>query len=63
MDENDRILSFQNEMLEALRKINEKKLAEEKAKMDDFNESVDKGLKFIKRYLRSKNLSNAEFNS
>lgn len=62
-DETDKILNFQGEMFEALKKINGDKLAKERAKHDEFIENSDKGLEFIKNYLRSKNLSNAKFNS
>jgi len=63
MDDNSEVISFQSKMLEALKKINDEKLAKEKANHDEFIENSDKGLKFIKKYLRSKNLSNAEYNS
>jgi len=50
-------------MLEVLRKINDKKLAKERAEISEFNENLNKGLKFIKKYLKSKGLSNAELNN
>src|SRR3954453_15966567 len=62
MDDSDRIISFQSEMLETLKKINEEKFSKERAKHDEFIENSDKGLKFIKKNLKHKNLSNADFN-
>jgi len=63
MDDSSEIISFQREMLEALKEITEAKLAKERANHDEFMENSDKGLKFIKKHLKSKNLSNADLNS
>jgi hypothetical protein len=59
----EEINPFYQKMSGALQNISDEKFAKEQAKIDEFNENHDQGLKFIKSYLKSKSLSDAEFNS
>jgi curved DNA-binding protein CbpA len=59
----EEINPFYQKMSGALQNISDEKFAKEQEKVDEFNENHDKGMKFIKSYLKSKSLNNAEFNS
>jgi len=62
MDNIDQISSFREEISQALKKIDDEQFAKERAKVDEFVRNSDKGLQFIKKHLKHKNLSNADFN-
>jgi hypothetical protein len=57
------VASFQKEIIEALKKIEKEKNVKEEIKFNELMENSNKGLEKIKKHLKSKSLSDSDFNA